>query len=328
MSVVLGASSDFDTIAATVRSLRRQSIAAELELVVVAADPGSVAGPEERYRGFWGHQVVPLDAPFTAPRAIGAGIRAARAPVVALAEDHCFPEPDWAAALVGRHRGGDVSAVGPVFRNANPGTLISWCDFVIGYGPWIVPGPTGDQPFLAGHNSSYRRSVLLELGPRLDELLGAETVLHQELRRRGHRLVVEPAARAAHTNFARLRSWMPVQYLSGRVFASERARGWSSARRVLYAVASPLIPLLRFVRAARHLRRSAGPRPSLLRVGPLLGLGLAADGMGQLVGYLAGSGSSSTRLARFEFRRIDHVPESDRELWAEPEGVSATRTDA
>jgi GT2 family glycosyltransferase len=235
--------------------------------------------------------------------------------VVAFAEDHCFPDPGWAEALLECHAGDAVAAVGPVFRNANPRTLVSWCDFVIGYGPWIDLTTAGDQPFLAGHNSSYRRAVLLELDNQLEELLEAETVLHLELRSRGYRLVVEPRARAAHANFARLGSWLPVQYHCGRVFAARRARHWGRLRRVFYAGASPLIPVVRLVRALRHLRGSERPHPSVTRLVPLLGLGLTADGLGQLLGYLAGTGVSSRQLAHFEFRRVDHVPEADRKLW-------------
>ncbi|MFL5495220.1 MAG: glycosyltransferase [Gemmatimonadales bacterium] len=320
MSVVLATPGDFTTIAATVRHLRRQTIADRVELVVVTGAAEALSAGESAFDGFWGHQVVGLGRVVSAGQANAAGVRAARASVVALAEDHCFPEPEWAEALLDRHARGDVAAVGPVFRNANPATLVSWCDFVIGYGPWIEPGTTGDQPFLPGHNSSYRRAVLLEAGARLGKFLDAETVLHLELRRQGHRLVLEPRARSAHTNFGRVGSWLPVQYYHGRVFAAERARRWAWPKRAFYAAASPLIPGVRFVRAVRHLHRAQGPRPALARLGPLLALGLAADGLGQFVGYLCGAGGASRQLARCEFGRIDHVPERDRQLWADVVG--------
>jgi hypothetical protein len=236
--------------------------------------------------------------------------------VVAFAEDHCFPEPGWAEALLAAYTSPDIVAVGPVFTNANPGTLVSWCDFAIGYGPWIDSRRAGDHPFLAGHNSSYRRDVLLALGPRMADALESETVLHLELRTRGRRLVVAPGARAAHTNFGRFDIWLPVQYHCGRIFAAERGRRWTFPRRAFYAAASPLIPGVRFVRALRHLRGSPEARPSLLRLAPLLALGLAADGLGQLIGYAAGGGRSAQYLTGFEFRRMDFVPESDRHLWS------------
>ena len=318
LSVVLATSGDFTTIEATVHHLRRQSIADRLELVIVAQAPTALAAGDQAFQGFWGHQVIGAGSVLSGGRANTAGVRAARAPVVALAEDHCFPEPEWAAALLERHDCGDVAAVGPLLRNANPATLVSWCDFVIGYGRWIDPTSTGEQPFLPGHNSSYRKSILLEFGACLEDLLGTETVLHLEIRRRGHRLVIEPRARAAHTNFGRIGPWLPAQFYHGRVFAAERARRWNLARRIFYAVASPLIPCVRLVRAMGHLRRSERPRPSLLRLTPLLALGLSADGIGQLLGYLLGAGAAPSQLARFEFRRVDHVPESDRKLWNTP----------
>ena len=314
MSVVLATPSDFASIATTVRHLSRQSVARRLELVVVAMGQPGFSLDQPACRGFWGSRVVHVGRA-SHGEAGGAGVRAAQGAVVVFAEDHCFPEPGWAEALLQGYRSPDVAAVGPVFRNANPGTLVSWCDFAIGYGPWIDSTTSGDQPFLAGHNSSYRREVLLDLGSRLEELLEAETVLHLKLRKQGLRLVVDPRARAAHTNFGRFRAWLPVQYHCGRVFAAERAREWGRAKRAFYAAASPLIPCVRFVRALGHLRRAERPRPSLPRLAPLLGLGLAADGLGQLLGYVAGGGVSAQHLTGFEFRRVDHVPESDRKLW-------------
>ncbi len=326
MSVVLATTGSFETIAATVHHLRRQSVADRLELVIVAQSADALALDEEAVKAFWGYQVVSVGPFLSIGHANAAGVRAARGEVVALAEDHCFPEPGWAAALVERHARDDVAAVGPVIRNANPGTLVSWCDFVIGYGPWIEPTPDGEQPFLPGHNSSYKKVVLMEFGAQLEELLEAETVLHVKMRERGYRLVIEPHARTAHVNFAKLDSWLPVQFHCGRVFAANRAQDWSWAKRALYVAASPLIPAVRLARAIRHMRRPQQSHPSLLRLGLLLGIGLAADGLGQLVGYLAGAGSSLRKLAHYEFRRIDHVTEHDRKLWTDfgPEhGVGA-----
>ncbi len=53
-------------------------------------------------------------------------------------------------------------------------------------------------------------------------------------------------------------------------------------------------------------------------------MGRAADGLGQLLGYVAGAGGSARYLTGFEFRRVDHVPESDRKLWLELGGRTGT----
>jgi hypothetical protein len=49
-----------------------------------------------------------------------------------------------------------------------------------------------------------------------------------------------------------------------------------------------------------------------LRIAPMLALGLALDGWGQLAGYLLGEGDAVAAVARYEFHRFRHVPESDR----------------
>ena len=93
-------------------------------------------------------------------------MREASAPIVVFTEDHCFPEPEWAAALLARHAE-PWAAVGPVLRNANPETTVSWADLLIAYGPWLAPGVAGPKDHLPGHNSSYKTSVLREYGDRL-----------------------------------------------------------------------------------------------------------------------------------------------------------------
>ena len=112
-------------------------------------------------RDFSSVKVVPIDSAASVARANAAGIRAATSSVVALTEDHSFPDPEWAENLIKAHEQ-PWAAVGPAVRNANPATAVSWADFFIGYGPWAEPISAGTVDFLPGHNSSYKRAVLLE----------------------------------------------------------------------------------------------------------------------------------------------------------------------
>ncbi len=259
---------------------------------------------------FAGHQVVELGTMQQIGRANAAGVRHARAALVALAEDHCFPEPDWAEHLIQAHEG-PWAAVGPAVRNANPATAVSWADLFIGYGPWLEPVARGEADFLPGHNTSYKRGLLLEYGERLESMLGAETLLHWDLRSKGHRLYLEPSVRVAHTNFSLWSSWLPVQLLNGRAFAGARRKAMTPSLRLLYILGSPLIPLVRMFRTIR-LTRASTLRARLLTTLPALMIGLALDGVGQLVGYVLGPGDAPERLASFEFARVNHVTERDR----------------
>jgi hypothetical protein len=289
-----------------------------MEMILVGPSDEALEAPEEELDAFAAVCRVAIGPITSIGAANAAGVRRARGRVVALTEDHCFPEPGWAAALLEAHEDDEVCAIGPVVSNGNPGTSISEADFAIGYGPWMAPLPAQTMPFLPGHNSSYKRDDLLALGKRLDRFLEAETVLHFEWTAQGRILLVEPRANVRHVNYSRWRSWLPVQYLAGRHFGGSRATTWTRRRRLFYACASPLIPFVRLARIVREYFRPGRSPLLLLRVLPSLTIGLALDGVGQGVGYLLGSGRSMERLSRYEFNRIEHVRPADQALWTSP----------
>jgi hypothetical protein len=307
LSVVLITPASFESIRQTVRCLARQSIRDRIELVIVAPIDARIEADPELCGVFANVRIVTLSSVSPTGPARAAAVRSARAPVVAFAEDHCFPAPTWADALVRAHLG-PYAAVGPAIRNANPDTMVSWADLLIAYGPWMNPAAPREMDFLPGHNSAYKRLLLLDYGDSLSDLMEAETVLQWDLRRKGHRLLLEPAAQAAHTNFGLWSSWIPVMYFSGRAFAATRSSGWSPLRRLVFTVSSPLIPFVRFARVVVNARRARPSWPFLLRVLPTIAVGLVIDGAGQASGYAAGAGTAHQRMARYEWHRLQHTP--------------------
>ncbi|MGH7896864.1 MAG: glycosyltransferase family 2 protein, partial [Candidatus Binatia bacterium] len=136
MSVVLATPGDFRMLRATIGHLLAQTARARLEIVLVTPAADRLGLDAAELAPFAAVQVVATGSMRSKASANAAGVRRARAEVVALAEDHCFPEPEWAAALIRRHAE-PWAAVGPVISNANPATLISWSDLVVNYGPWL-----------------------------------------------------------------------------------------------------------------------------------------------------------------------------------------------
>ncbi len=299
MSVIVTTPDSYETIRGLIDCLRRQTSRDALEVIVVAPSLEVVRSGLANLDDFCCWRVVALGPLRTVAQAKAAGIRHATAPVVVLTEDHSFPNPTWARALINAHRQ-PWAAVGPAMGNGNPQSMVSWADFIIGYGAWLDP-PAGEADQLPGHNSSYKRAILLSFGDRLEALLSAESTLHAELRARGYQLYVEPAAQTFHVNFTQPRRWVPYLLYSGRLFAAERARGWSLPRRAVFSGASPLIPLVRLKRSLQQIRRA---RPALVaRVFPALLFALTIDGLGQWLGYTFGAGQAARNVARLEFRR-------------------------
>jgi GT2 family glycosyltransferase len=306
LSVILVTPDTYATVRTTIRHLLRQGIRDQIELVLVAPSQQDLQLNTEELNQFWAYQIVEAGNIQSIGHANCAGVRKAKAPIIVLAEDHAFPAQGWAEALVKAHQA-PWAAVGPVVRNGNPRGVVSWADLLIAYSPWLYPGRKGETDHLPGHNSSYKKAILLGYGPNLEAMLDAESVLHWDLRQKGHQLLLEPDAQIAHLNFGRLSSWLQAQFYSGRVFAASRATSWGLARRAGYALASPLIPLVRMNRIVKQTHNSGSWSNVPRGVLPMLLVGLFASAFGELMGYAAGHGEARPKLAAFEFHRVRHL---------------------
>ena len=301
ISVIVVTPDCYGTIRRTIDHLRTQTICDQLEIVIVAPSAGCLSDHSGELNEL-NHQIVEAGPIESTPRARAAGVRRARAPIVALAEDHSFPEQLWAEILLARHRG-PWAAVGPAMCNANPHGALSWANLAIEYSPWMDPVPSGPANHLPGHSSSYKRDVLLAYGDQLEAMLEAESVLHWDLRAKGHLLYLDSKAKTYHQNYSLLRPTLLLRFLGGRSFGAARSRRWSKARRLVYGLASPLIPIVRASRVLPSLARSG----QLWRFTPeillLVGVNLVCDAMGEMCGYLLGAGDSMKRLSEMEFSR-------------------------
>jgi hypothetical protein len=296
----------YETVAEVIRSLEAQSAAGSIELVLVTPAAERIASERLEHARFHGVRVVQVSRLDPLMAATAAGIRAATAPVVAIGETHSYPEEGWAAALIDAHRA-PWAAVGPAITNANPGSLISWANLYLDYGPFVEitkGGVAGNVPL---HNGSFKRAVLLEYGPRLTDALASPVELVEDLKSRGHELFLEPAARTAHLNVSRPGPWLAERFHAGRTMAAERARAWTAARRLAYAAAAPLIPAVLLTRALRHMRASRRGSMLLPRILPELLISLAVSAAGEFFGYASGKGGSARRLHAMELHRIQFV---------------------
>ena len=135
----------------------------------------------------------------------------------------------------------------------------------------------------------------------------AETVVMWDLRSKGRRLLLEPAAFTAHMNFGRWQSWLAVMFFNGRAFADTRASQWSLPKRLMFVAASPLIPFVRLARTLGHARRVRRGAAFLAKVVPTIAVGLAVDAIGQMAGYAFGAGDAHEKMAAYEWHRMKHA---------------------
>jgi hypothetical protein len=302
MSAIAITPDNYATIRSVVRAVARQDVAGQMELVIVGPPRDELQVVEEDLVPFGKVTFVTQREFAGTPQHRAAGIRAANAPVVVLLEEHCFPAAGWARALIERHRE-DWAGVSPIVLNGNPRRAVSWANYLTEYGGWLHCKTAEEQEHIPGHNSSYKKEVLLEYGDRLEEMIAAESAMQFDLRTRGHRFCIDREARAFHLNPSVLLPSLGLTFWGGRLFAANRARNWSVGKRLVYIFGAPLIPLVRFAKIWPVWRSLCRNRPGTLDMLMTLWIMLKFNAMGELCGYLLGEGAAVERTSKMEFRR-------------------------
>lgn len=313
MTVILFTPSDYEALRQTMCHLRAQTAQGQLEVVITTRVAAEVVLPVDEIAGFTDVRVMEVGPVKTLAAAQAQAIRQARAPIVVIGEDHSFPEPEWAEALIAAHQRG-YAAVGPAVINANPRTLTSWTNYIPYFGDWSPNRAAEERDGIASHNSSYKRDLLLAFGDRLEFLLAVEGLLHRELRSAGHRLWFESNARTKHVNFSRPLPLIGQSICGGKLYGASRAiwERWPAWRRWVYVFGSPVIPLIRLRWMWRVMAGDPAQHSRRWVVLPALAWGALWHAFGEALGYAFGAGNVEERFLNYETCRLRFVTSMER----------------
>ena len=312
LSVIVVTRDSVATVKRLIEHLQRQNVAERLELVLVGPDTASLVGAGELLIGFGRAQTVVCGGELSRGRGTECGLRHATAPIVALTEDHSYPNETWAERIIAAYDERWV-AVGSRVRNANPQSAWSRVNHDLAYGRWADAAPVAEIDDVPGFNSAFSRAALLALGDDLEVLLDRVGALHHAVRSRGGRFLFQPEAVLNHWNPSVPLPSVATWFRIGRSFGNHRAQadGWSTGRRFVYFAAAPLVALMRWRDQRRRRRARMAPRETL-GYHAVLALLVTAVGFGESFGYVAGEGSAVASLNDFEFSRERYLRPQDR----------------
>jgi len=313
LTVIMATPERGATLCRPLRFLGRQTVRERIELILIGPDAGTFDDLDPALlAGFAACRTLAVGPIDEVERAFAPGIEAASAPVVALLENHVYPNPGWAEAIVRAHDG-PWQVVGCVISNANTATATSVVEHLMSYIFHDEGAPVGEVDRVSRNNTTYKREALTAFGERLPDTLARDGGLMDELRAGGARFYRAAGAQLEHLNPSRIGAMLSLRLHSARASAATRARSerWGAGRRLLYVLASPLFPLLR-LRTLWPRLTSPPLRAEVPRIAPLLLLALLVDAVGQAAGFALGEGDSAVTAGRYDLDREPFLTAADR----------------
>lgn len=290
LSIVLATTHPWPEAEPTLQALLAADDAVDFEVILCASGGVPPAG--------WGDgRLTVLEAAGESVFALRArGVAAASGDVVAITEDHCIPAPDWPAELVSAHaRYPDAVALSGAVANGATTDPWDWANFLMTFAEHMRPidaAAATRAPSVA--NGSFKRSLVARpagVAPGWLELeLMPALVGDGKVARDGGPIVVHDQTHGS------MWGTLAAHFHNGRASAGLRAD--PPGPRAVRAEWWRLVGLPRQLNA--ELRAALAVRPPLTgmaargaRLVPVLA---ATHAAGELVGLLAGPGSSAEKL--------------------------------
>jgi hypothetical protein len=216
------------------------------------------------------------------------GLAAARGTILAIVEDTVIVAGDWCREILAAHQLPHGVIGGAVEHAGHSG--INWAIYFLDFGRYQPPLREGAAGYLTDVNISYKREVLASVRPVWVESYN-EVAVNWALARLGTVLWLRPQIVVwqdrGQVHFSRA---VRERVAWGRIFARQRCREISLARRVLYLVACPVLPVLLIGRVASKVVGSRRNRRHFLRAFPYLVVLASAWCVGEVLSYVTAPG--------------------------------------
>lgn len=171
------------------------------------------------------------------------GLARARGEILAIVEDYGVPDPDWCNRVMNAHRVISHGVIGGAVEHNGHG-LLNWAVYFLDFGRYQLPLREAPSKYVSDVNVSYKRSAL-ESVRELWTMRYNEAIVHHGLSAKGTVLWLRPQV-IVREDRGKLTLGRAVQerFHWGRVFGRVRSRFVTRIVRVLYVVATPVIPCI------------------------------------------------------------------------------------
>ena len=314
LSVALQSCDNLNTQRTTLGHLRNQTIADQIEIIIVSPSIDDLDSISELLSAFQSYKLVTSSAEAGLSVMRGLGIQSATAPYIAIGEDHCAPHPTWAEKILEAFDLPEqYDGVAVAVHNANPQSMLSWANLAFGYLNWMAPVKQCEVQMIPGSNGVFRKSALDVFGDDLLAMFGREAGLQEKMAAKGSKFIQYPDAKVYHKNLALWSSTWDLRCKVGANLAHAMItkKKMGMPVRIIRSLLTPLDGGFRMLKIIKRLKQRGYRLTPKILIGGAIASTMHALGM--FIGMWTGGDGAEAELFWMEFHRDQHMHSGERD---------------
>ncbi|MBW8011264.1 MAG: glycosyltransferase [Chloroflexi bacterium] len=297
VSVVIATHNAAKVLDKCLAALVKQVSTHQVEIIVASSSTDGTAKIVQE--NFPEVNLLHFDEPFSIPLLRQKALDNSKGEIIAILDPYSIIDDDWLEQMMAAHSNLPNLVIGgavEIFSEEPPG-ISNWTIYIHEYGGFMPPLKEGVVSILPGSNISYKREALSKIKTlKLKQRGFWKAYANWHLEDEGHKLWLAPSIV--------VRLWKPIPFFNflrtrfhhGRCYASMRVADSSFTKKLIHALKTPLLPFVFSWRLTMDFWPKSRDRGKYLLASPLLFLLNFSWALGELIGYLRGSGDSCALL--------------------------------
>ena len=217
------------------------------------------------------------------------GVAQARGRILAFTDVDCMADPAWIERIVQAHANRDHPIIGGAIVNGSADRLVDRAFYFCSLNAWMPSRAQDWADDLPTGCLTMTQAAFERFGPFLEGSFSSDSVFSWRASLAGVRPWFEPSVQVIHVSRTTVRGLVQQRFIRGRAYAEQRVREhrWSTARRVGYALLSPVLPLVVLMRIVPRMCTGITLFWQFVTATPLVVLGVIAWSLGEGGGYLS-----------------------------------------
>lgn len=291
ISIIIASKNGRETIEECLSSIRKQK---KSFVEIVVADQSTDGSLEIVKKNFPDIKLIEISESLLIPELWGEGIRASSGKIVALTTSNFIPANNWIDKIKESLKP-PYSAVGGAIENSSVGSLGDWALYFCRYSNYMLPFEKKDVNDMAADNAAYSRKAL---EPYKEFFKNGfwENFINSLMIKDGLKILQTPDIVVVHKKSFNILSFSKQRFLHGSFYGEERSKSFTLIKRLIFVLASPLIPLIHLRRISKRVYSRKRHIAKFLQALPVLVLFIVCWSAGEFCGYLSGILKSHEKL--------------------------------